>query len=245
MFGQRSVPPRSTDDGEKPFWISFADLMTAMMILFLVVMVASLSSVTQRINEATREEKLRAQDIRTLCASLEGRAKKLNQAIVVDCQNNRISFGEAGSFNKASYELKPGGQQALQEVVPLILDAAESKEGRRWFKQVLIEGFTDTDGTYLYNLHLSLLRSEWVMCTLLDSRSAVQKNLSPERQEQIRTMFLAGGVSFNKAKATKEDSRRVELRMQFYGLKEKESLAPQPPPEFKPMLSETCQLSMS
>ncbi|WP_407507887.1 flagellar motor protein MotB, partial [Pseudomonas aeruginosa] len=48
MFGKSAAPARARDEGEKPFWISFADLMTAMMILFLVVMVASLSSVTQR-----------------------------------------------------------------------------------------------------------------------------------------------------------------------------------------------------
>ena len=33
---------RRSDEAEKPFWISYADLMTAMMVLFLVVMVASL-----------------------------------------------------------------------------------------------------------------------------------------------------------------------------------------------------------
>lgn len=43
---------RRGDEAEKPFWISYADLMTAMMVLFLVVMVASLSSVTQRIQQA-------------------------------------------------------------------------------------------------------------------------------------------------------------------------------------------------
>lgn len=38
------VKKRHSDEAEKPFWISYADLMTAMMVLFLVVMVASLSS---------------------------------------------------------------------------------------------------------------------------------------------------------------------------------------------------------
>lgn len=34
MFSKQMPSPRSRDEGEKPFWISFADLMTAMMILF-------------------------------------------------------------------------------------------------------------------------------------------------------------------------------------------------------------------
>lgn len=113
-------------------------------------------------------------------------------------------------------------------------------KAKKWFKQIVIEGFTDTDGSYLYNLHLSLQRSEWVMCSLLDSRSALQQKITPEQQVQIRKLFLAGGVSFNNAKESKEASRRVELRMQFFGLKDKkhdESM------DVVPGISqETCQL---
>ncbi|MNP30848.1 OmpA family protein [compost metagenome] len=162
----------------------------------------------------------------------------------MDCHDNRISFGEAGRFGHNQYFLNDQGQKALQDVVPLILDAADSEEGRKWLKQVVIEGFTDTDGSYLYNLHLSLQRSEWVMCSLLDSRSPVQQGLSAERQQQIRSMFLAGGVSFNNAKESKEESRRVELRMQFYGLKDKEHPGAEDHPVFTTSTLEKCQLEM-
>lgn len=244
MFGKSAAPARARDEGEKPFWISFADLMTAMMILFLVVMVASLSSVTQRIQQAEQGEKERGKDIAKLCQALKLKADNLNSTIVVDCRDNRISFGEAGRFGQNQYFLNTQGQKALQDVVPLILDAADSEEGRKWLKQVVIEGFTDTDGSYLYNLHLSLQRSEWVMCSLLDSRSPVQRGLSAERQQQIRSMFLAGGVSFNNAKESKEESRRVELRMQFFGLKDKEQESQQPALEFAYAATEKCQLEM-
>ncbi|MDG2970475.1 OmpA family protein [Pseudomonas extremaustralis] len=246
MFGkQMPSVARAKDEAEKPFWISFADLMTAMMILFLVVMVAALSSVTQRINQAEQGEKQRSRDISQLCEHLQLKAKGSNATIVVDCKDNRISFGEAGRFGHNQYSLSDEGQSALQGVVPLILDAADSEEGRKWFKQVVIEGFTDTVGSYLYNLHLSLQRSEWVMCSLLDSRSPLQIGLSAERQQQIRSMFLAGGVSFNNAKDTNEASRRVELRMQFYGLKEKEEDLKPDVPVFASTVSEKCQLAMT
>ncbi len=244
MLGKSAAPARARDEGEKPFWISFADLMTAMMILFLVVMVASLSSVTQRIQQAEQGEKERGKDIAKLCQALKLKADNLNSTIVVDCRDNRISFGEAGRFGQNQYFLNTQGQKALQDVVPLILDAADSEEGRKWLKQVVIEGFTDTDGSYLYNLHLSLQRSEWVMCSLLDSRSPLQVGLSPERQQQIRTMFLAGGVSFNNAKGTNEESRRVELRMEFYGLKDAETALKQDTPVFANVETEKCQLAM-
>ncbi len=246
MFGkQMPTVARARDEGEKPFWISFADLMTAMMILFLVVMVASLSSVTQRINQAEQGEKKRTQDIGRLCERLKLAVNNSTKPITVDCKDNRISFGEAGRFGHNQYSLSEKGQSALQAVVPMILDAANSEEGRKWFKQVVIEGFTDTKGSYLYNLHLSLQRSEWVMCSLLDSRSPLQQGLSAQHQQQIRSMFLAGGVSFNNAKASDEASRRVELRMQFYGLKDKDDAVEEDVPVFAAADAEKCQLAMT
>ena len=101
---------RRSDEAEKPFWISYADLMTAMMVLFLVVMVASLSSVTQRIQQAEAGEKSRGHDIARLCEKLELQAKNLNKTIHVDCHDNRISFGEAGRFEHNRFSLTPEGQ---------------------------------------------------------------------------------------------------------------------------------------
>lgn len=141
MFGNAfGVKKRRSDEAEKPFWISYADLMTAMMVLFLVVMVASLSSVTQRIQRAEQGEKVRGQDIARLCERLELHARSVNKTIVVDCHDNRISFGEAGRFDHNRFFLNAEGQKALQDVVPLVLEASDSDEGKKWFKQIVIEG---------------------------------------------------------------------------------------------------------
>ena len=59
----RSIKKRQTTQSESPFWISFADLMSALMILFLVVMAVSLMAVTKDINEEATAETQRAQEI--------------------------------------------------------------------------------------------------------------------------------------------------------------------------------------
>ena len=43
MFDHTPSHRITRDEGERPFWISYADLMTALMVLFLVVMVTTLS----------------------------------------------------------------------------------------------------------------------------------------------------------------------------------------------------------
>jgi outer membrane protein OmpA-like peptidoglycan-associated protein len=240
FYGRTASTQRPKPEGEKPFWISYADLMTALMILFLVVMVASLVMMTKRIAAAEQGEKARASDIAHLCQTLQLKAKSLNTNIVVDCRDNRINFGEAGRFGYNDYKLGPDGQQALRQVVPIVIEAAASDEGKKWFKQILIEGFTDTDGSYLYNLHLSLQRSEWVMCSILDDRLSASSGFDASQKQQVREFFLAGGVSFNNAKDSKEASRRVELRLQFYGLKDPSAAAR--PPVFAVGGPEKCLL---
>lgn len=241
MIGNRYTKKhRSKDEGEKPFWISFADLMTALMTLFLVVMAVSLMVVTKKINEATQAEKERSSEILDICTSIKDDPTLKNQVITVDCKENRINFGEAGRFGHNDYRLNSEGVKALSALVPVVLDAANSENGKKWFKQIVIEGFTDTDGSYLYNLNLSLRRSEWVMCSLLDPKFNPELNLTDEQKNQIKQLFLAGGVSFNAAKDSKEASRRVELRMQFYGLKEQGDIEDQP--TFDTVSVESCQL---
>jgi len=241
MLGKRYQKVfRQKDEGEKPFWISFADLMTALMILFLVVMAVSLMIVTKKINEATHAENERKADILNICQQIKFESTLKNQIINVDCQDNRINFGEAGRFGHNDYRLNNLGIEALNILVPIILNVANGEKGQKWFKQVIIEGFTDTDGAYLYNLNLSLRRSEWVMCVLLDPKFS-STQLTEQQKNQVKQLFLAGGVAFNAAKNTKEASRRVELRLNFYGLKEKENTDPQP--HFVSAPLETCQLA--
>ena len=52
MALRMSANPSGREDAEKPFWISFADLMTALMVLFLVAMAVALLAVTKGLDSA-------------------------------------------------------------------------------------------------------------------------------------------------------------------------------------------------
>jgi len=86
----------------------------------------------------------------------------------------------------------------------------------------VVEGYTDIDGTYMTNLQLSLQRSRQVVCELSKS-DGVGKTLTAEELKEIRDLFLVGGFSFNSLKKIKAESRRVELKLEFWQLKEKEA----------------------
>lgn len=204
--------PREKSEGEKPFWISYADLMTSLMILFLVVMVTSLLVVTNGIRQEAQKTAQRRQDIEDVCKELKGKIETDSlSAVRVDCENNRIDFGEAGRFPFGKYQMVDDSR--LYDVVGEVIRVSNGPDAKQWLKRVVVEGYADTVGSYLENLDLSLKRSHWVMCRLLSGGSKLD---SAQRQE-VRQLFMIGGVSFNSPKGDLDASRRVELKLEFYG----------------------------
>jgi outer membrane protein OmpA-like peptidoglycan-associated protein len=217
MLSSRIVLKRGGKaEAEKPFWISYADLMTALMVLFLVTMSVTLLAVTKHVSEAEREKAERDKDISELLRRVQVAAQKY-PGIKVDRDRSVIDFGDKAHFDKDSYGLKPDQQRLLRAFVPEILTVAGDPLGQKWLKQIVVEGFSSPEGDYLYNLNLSLERSQRVLCVLLAKPYPDEQAMSTDELEQIRDLFLVGGYSFNAAKASYEDSRRVELRLEFLG----------------------------
>lgn len=235
MFGvQRPRRKTRQDDAEKPFWISFSDLMTALMVLFLVTMTVSLLDVTQKISAADRKkeadlrhQRLRMAEINQILAQIK---KATHSYPGITVRGNSVDFGNRVGFDYRRHTLTPEQAELLRDFVPNILDAVRTPVGDRWFKRVLVEGFTDQRGTYIYNLNLSLQRSERVLCVLLSTGSAVTHALSDPDRRMIRDHFLVGGSSFNFLKASYRESRRVELKLEFLEIGEQ-----RPPPRQSPL----------
>ncbi|MBI1424326.1 MAG: OmpA family protein [Gammaproteobacteria bacterium] len=220
---------KSKDEGEKPFWISFADLMSALMVMFLLVMSVALLAVTKNVSEAERNKAQREQEIDKLLDRVEQAAQQY-PGISIDRNRNVIDFGERARFDTGSSKLSNDQAQYLSSFVREVLGIARDNLGQKWVKQIVVEGFADQRGDYLLNLNLSLQRSQRVLCVLLAPQPGQQQMLMPEELEQIRRLFLVGGYSFNSAKSTLEESRRIELRLEFYGLDEPHLVTGEIPP---------------
>lgn len=225
MFTRYVIKRNGKDEGERPFWISFSDLMTALMALFLVVMSVTLLAVTKKVDQEEQRKIQREQEISTLMQQIRQDSSKWRE-VNVNESTYRIDLGEIVRFDSGAAKITSEGQQFLRGYVPVLLKTYNTKEGKKWIRRIVVEGFTDQDGTYLYNLWLSLERSRQVVCSLYGSQIPNETPLTDEQKQAIRELFLVGGYSFNSTKSSKDESRRVELKLEFWQLDEDQPAKP-------------------
>ncbi|MEO5362403.1 MAG: OmpA family protein [Magnetococcus sp. DMHC-8] len=199
---------KQIEDSGNPFWISYADLMTALAMLFLVVMSISIVAIASR---PLVEKKERDTAIQIILDRLDRRAKEKNLGLEINHATHTISFGDKASFAFNSYQLSMAAQESLRSFVPLLLDLEPDarEQEKNWLKRIHIEGYTDATGSYLYNVNLSLNRAQAVVCALFSAE------LPGSRLDRLRQLLIIDGASVTGIKQSAEESRRVEVRLEF------------------------------
>ena len=205
----------SKDEAEKPFWISFSDLMTALMVLFLVAMAVALMAVTSGLARIKSEGQARGQEISGCMVDMKKLAEEREFA-GVEIRGYSIEFGKLAEFKNNDHRLDPAEERFVRAFIPKVLRVAKQPQCDKWLKRIVVEGFASQVGSYLYNLNLSFLRSQRILCVVLDSHPA--DALTLEDRKQIRKLFLVGGSSFNTATTSESQMRRVELKLEFRDL---------------------------
>lgn len=211
------VRKRAHDEVEKPFWVSFADMMTALMVLFLISVTVALFAVTQKPDEIAKQQAQRERDIQALLNRIAEAAKEYPGIVV---RGHSIDFGPQANFETGKSALTTEQSATLRTFVPKVLSVVRDPMGQKWLKRIVVEGFADQRGTYIYNLNLSLQRAERVLCILLATPKAAPNALPDADRLLVRELFLVGGSSFNALKASLEESRRIELKLEFLELGE-------------------------
>jgi flagellar motor protein MotB len=211
---------RPQEEAEKPFWISYSDLMTALMVLFLVAVSVALFSITNKVVTGPEQH---GEKIKSCMFDVSEMTKKDFPGIEV--QGHAISFGTLALFGTNKHLLDASAEQTLRSYVPRVLELARADKCGAVFKRVIVEGFASQTGTYIHNLNLSLQRAERVLCVLLDP--AAKNALKDADRKDVRNLFLVGGSSFNALKSSVAQSQRIELKLEFLAYGE----ALQPPRE--------------
>ncbi len=116
-------------------------------------------------------------------------------------------------FDKGSFELKEEAKSSLKEIFEKYISALMSNQAiKPYIDKIVIEGHTDSDGGYLYNLRLSQNRALSVMNYLLTLPIAKKYNLQPLLEASGRAYMdriMVNGVE------DKNASRRIEIKFRL------------------------------
>jgi len=112
---------------------------------------------------------------------------------VVDRKTGAIAFTGAVLFDSGKNELKESGKTLLNAFIPVYIRTLMSEENEGYVGEIIIEGHTDTSGSYLHNLALSQERALEVATYCL---GAEMTGLNSEEKKVLQTILTANGRSF-------------------------------------------------
>lgn len=137
---------------------------------------------------------------------------------VVDKNTGAIAFTGAVLFDSGKNQLKDSGKALLNAFIPVYIRTLMSEENDDYVAEIIIEGHTDTDGTYLSNLALSQERALAVVTYCL---SGEMTGLSYAEKEVLQSIITANGRSYSDpvyaadGTVDKEASRRVVFKFRM------------------------------
>jgi chemotaxis protein MotB len=139
--------------------------------------------------------------------------EELGNKVTIDKKNGSLKLASSILFDKGSAVLKEGAKTELQKAFEEYIGALMTNlQIRPHLDKIIIEGHTDSDGGYLYNLDLSQKRAFAVMNYLLTLDIAQKYNLKPLLVASGRAYLDA--VKINGVE-DKEASRRIEIKFRL------------------------------
>ncbi|MFT7879959.1 MAG: OmpA family protein [Sulfurimonas sp.] len=139
--------------------------------------------------------------------------EELGDKVNIDKKSGSLKLASNILFDRGSYTLKKEAEtelkKAFEEYVGTLVTSPKIKP---YLDRVIIEGHTDSDGGYLYNLDLSQKRAFAVMNFLLTLDFAEKHNIKP--------LMIASGRAYLdpvviNGREDKEASRRIEIKFRL------------------------------
>ena len=211
----RIKPKSENEDQSNIFWITMTDLMTALVLVFIVLFFYTYAtSYYEKIQRSAEQQKA--------ATALQQSLEKQNITAQIDSVTGVVKISDLELFDVNSYELSQKGRAYLSKFAPSYLDSIFSNEYlNENIDKIIIQGHTDSqtyrgvfsdDEQYMKNMELSLKRAYAVANYMTNTPyNKVNGN-------RLRKMIVVEGASYSNPVMTngKEDyakSRRVELKV--------------------------------
>ena len=150
--------------------------------------------------------------------ALQKEFSKNNVSVDIDAQTGALTLNANVMFDYDQSELTDEGKTELANILPIYCKVLLQDDYKKYLAEIIIDGYTDTDGDYDYNLELSQKRSLAVAQYLTE----IQGNfLSSDEISDLQNYLTVNGhgsanpVLDSKGNEDKDASRRVEVKFRL------------------------------
>ncbi|ADU28905.1 OmpA family protein [Evansella cellulosilytica] len=204
------------EQDEGHFWPSFTDLLTAILLCFVLIFIVMMVIKSFQIEEMKRTiDQIMGVRV-NIIEDLNEEFSDSSLAVEIDENTGALIFNTDILFEFDEAELKPEGFEFLDEFVPTYLEVLLEGGYDEYISEIIIEGHADRTGGYLYNLELSQERAFSVAEHILSDRFS-----DPTVQEPLKEKLTVNGRSYTDGRTDEEgnysheDSRRVEFKFRL------------------------------
>ena len=151
-------------------------------------------------------------------ASLQQEFAANNVNVNIDSQTGALTLDANVMFAVDEAELTEEGEAALRQVLPIYCKVLLQENHLPYLAEIIIDGYTDTDGNYGYNLYLSQQRSLAVAQFLIDNQWEFLNEGEIANLEQYLTVnghSEANPILDAEGNVDKAASRRVEVKFRL------------------------------
>ena len=198
---------RRPEEEETSYWLSYSDMMAALLLIFILIISFTLMQSKSQYESKQAELEKQKEIIKEQEQLLNEQQKELDRIagirsdlvmalrdeftgsslnIKIDEKTGAITFDAGILFDVADYELTEEGKAFLKEFLPKYCNVLLDDKYNDYISEIIIEGHTDTNGSYIYNLELSQQRAFSVAKYCLAEGNGI---ISSEEMEMLRTLL--------------------------------------------------------
>ena len=202
------------EDVENPYWLSISDLMTGLLIIFILTLSYYMLTFSEKTTELAESRIKRA----SILKLIQERLKIEGIKVKVDLEHGILRIPEGILFDSGKAELKKEGIKLLQKLGPILYEVLTSPEFNGTVETIFIEGHTDN-----VTIHTCKFPSNWELSTqrainTWQALSNITRELRELKNKNGEPIFSCSGyadtrpIAPNNTPEGRKKNRRIDFR---------------------------------